>query len=86
MLVLNLGFDSLTNVYKDYSLYPVWARGPGLALASKKAFQAQRHVSILVITRGCRVQSQAHHLLPRAGGGMFRDRLLFATRTDYGRV
>ena len=86
MLVLNLGFDSLTNVYKNYSLYPVWARGPGLALASKRVFQAQRHVSILVITRGSQVESQAHLLLPRAGGSMFRDRLLFATHTDYGRV
>ena len=66
MPLLNLGFDSLSNVLKDYSLNLVWARGSRLALVSKKVFQAQLHVSILAGTRGCRVRGQAHLLLPRA--------------------
>jgi len=66
MLLLNLGFDSLTNVLKDYSLYPVCARDPRLPLTSKNVFRAQGHISILAGTRGCRVRGQAHLLLPRA--------------------
>jgi len=50
MLLLHLGFDGLANVLANHSLYPVtvWAlaRGPRLALAGKKIFRAQRHVSI----------------------------------------
>jgi len=66
MLLLNLGFDRIENVLKDHRLYLGWARGPCLALASKKVFRAQRHVSILAGMRGCRVWGQAHRLLPQA--------------------
>jgi len=46
MLPLHHSFDGLVNVLENYSLYPVWARGPHLALAGKKIFRAQRHVII----------------------------------------
>jgi len=63
MLLLYFRFDSVANVLEDHSLYPVWARGPRLALPGKEVFQAHHEVSILAGTREHQVQGQAHLLL-----------------------
>jgi len=63
MLLLRLRFDGVANVLEDHCLYPVWARGPRLALAGKEVFQAYHEVSILARTREHQVQGQAHLLL-----------------------
>jgi len=53
----------IANVLGDHCLYPVWARGPLLALAGKEVFQAHHEVSILAGTREHQVQGQTHLLL-----------------------
>ena len=63
MLLLHFRFDGLANVLEDHCLYPVWARGPRLALAGKKVFRAHHEGSILAGTREHQVQGQAHLLL-----------------------
>jgi len=66
VLLLDLFFDGLANVLEDHSLYPVWARGPRLALPAKKVFRAQHRVSIRAGTREHRFWGQAHLLRPPA--------------------
>jgi len=63
MLLLHFRFDGLANVLEDYCLYPVWARGPRLALVGKKVFRAHHQVSIPAGTREHKVQGRAHLLL-----------------------
>jgi len=63
MLLLHFRFDGLTNILEDHCLYPVWARGPRLALAGKEVFRAHHEVSILAGTREQQVQGEAHLLL-----------------------
>ena len=63
MLLLHFRFDGLANVLEDHCLYPVWARGPRLALAGKEVLRAHPEVSILAGTREHQVQGQAHLLL-----------------------
>ena len=63
MLLLHFRFDGLANVLDDHCLYPVWARGPRLALAGKAVSRAHHEVTILAGTRERQVQSQAHLLL-----------------------
>jgi len=63
MLLLHFRFDGLVNVLEDHCLYPVWARGPRLALAGKEVFRAHHEVSILAGTREHQVQGQDHLLL-----------------------
>jgi len=63
MLLLHCRFDGLANVLEDHCMYPVWARGPRLALVGKEVFQAHHEVSILAGTREHQVQGQAHLLL-----------------------
>jgi len=63
MLLLHFRFDGLANVLEDDCLYPVWARGPRLALAGKEVFRAHHEVSILAGIREHQVQGQAHLLL-----------------------
>ena len=63
MLLLHFRFDGFANVLQDYCLYPVWARGPRLALAGKEVFRAYHEVSILAGTREHQVQGPAHLLL-----------------------
>jgi len=62
-LLLHFRFDRFANVVEDHCLYPVWARGPRLALEGKKVFRAYHEVSILAGTREHHVQGQAHLLL-----------------------
>ena len=66
MLLLHFRFDGLANVLKDHCLYPVWARGPHLALGVQKVFRAHLEVSILAGTREHQVQGQAQLLLCQA--------------------
>jgi len=66
VLLLDLYFDGLANVLVDQSLYPVWTRGPRLALPPKKVFRAQSRVSIRAGTREHLVRGQAHLLGPPA--------------------
>jgi len=63
MLLLHFRLDGLANVVEDHCLYPVWARGPCLALAGKKVFRAHHEFSMLAGTREYQVQGQVHLLL-----------------------
>jgi len=63
MRLVDFRFDGLANVLVDHCLYPVWARGPRLALAGKEVFRAHQEVSILAVTREHQVQDHVHLLL-----------------------
>jgi len=65
-ILLHFRFDGLDNVLEDHCLYPVWARGPSLALAGKEGVRAHHEVSILARTREQKILGQAHLLLRQA--------------------